>query len=143
MGGIGLPLGEGFQNTPAAETEQIAQHAGELDGGLFKQRFDLGLKAHAVADQLLAHARGGAPTALLRRGHETENQLAGQEAAQQPAGIAEVVFAAARGAIGVGLRQVQPEVRLQRLPHRLPVLGGGFHHHFFHAARAEPGGEPI
>jgi hypothetical protein len=86
LGGIGLPFGDGLKNATAAQAEQIAQHAGQFDGGLFEQSFDLRLQPHAVAHQLLAHARGGAPGALFRRGHETEDQLAGHEAAQQAAG---------------------------------------------------------
>ena len=83
-------------------------------------------------------ARHGAPQPLFLAGHETEDQLSGEVPSHQPFGVREIPLAAFRRLVGMRLRQLQFPLPLPRLPDRLPVLCGRFHHYFLHILPCQP-----
>jgi hypothetical protein len=126
---IGQPLGIRFsaghrlQDAPPTQSQQIADYAGELDARFLQQYFQLALQPYPVADQLMLAPCHRSPRALLRVGHETQDQFVGEQTSCQSFGIAKIVLAAPRRSIRVGLCQMQLcEVWFQIQPHRLPVL---------------------
>jgi hypothetical protein len=69
---------------------------------------------------------------------KSENQLSGHVPPQQPLRVGEISRAASWGSIGLGLRQIQITLPLQRLPHRPPIQRCGLHHRFWHAPFGQP-----
>jgi len=104
----------------------------QLDTPFFEQALDLVLQLNPLPDQLQASARHAPPDALLRLGDETQHQFARRKSPDQTFRVGCIRLAALGSLVGLSLRQMQPQVGLQRHPYRLPVLRGRLHHHFHH-----------
>ena len=64
-----------------------------------------------------------------------------QQPPHQPLGVAKIVLPPPRRPVGLGLRQVQLQVRFQLHSHRLPGLRRGFHHRFHDPPMLQPGAQ--
>jgi len=104
------------EHAPAADPQQIADTARQLDPTIFPQGLQLALQTHPITPQLLLAARQRAPQALLLVRHETQDQFPRHMPAHQPFGVAEIPLAPSPGTIGLCLRQFQPALPFQLPP---------------------------
>jgi hypothetical protein len=105
--GIRRAFGDRTEHAPGTRPEEIGHQTRELDVHLFEQRLEPILKLHPVTRQLILAARHRPPQSLLGIGHETQGQFAGHQPPHQSLGIGEILLAAHRPAVRLGLREVQ------------------------------------
>jgi hypothetical protein len=142
--GAALPGDQGLDHCPARDPEQVADHDGELDLGIFEDLFQPLLLTSALADQ-------GAPVA----GQVTQlaDRLGVDEAGRahaplgdfgQPDAVELVGLGPARDVLDVaGVQQPALEaLGFQQVKRRLPVGGSGLHHHQRHALAAQAISQP-
>ncbi len=138
---IGLAGDQRIEDRSAADTDDVAHHLREFQIGVLERLLNPQHVASHLVNELPARAREIAQL-LNRRGW---NEAAADQSVRQqvgdPGGIVHSALAARHVADVHRVGEHQGEVRLEHMPHRLPVNARGLHPDVGAAVRREPLGQ--
>src|SRR5580698_5319879 len=133
----------GPQHGAPAHSQQITDHARELNPAFFQQPFHLIAEAHLLGAHPHPQPCHRPPLSLLPIRHVAQRQIFGQQPSHNAGRIGEIGLADTRRQRGPRLRQVQPKPPFQRQPYRPPILGRRLHGDLAHLLLTQPFAQPF